>query len=111
MSEAIVPEEQEDEYKWVVLYGKGLYTFIAVCLIVVSTISYNAYTANLEARKANTSLTIQKASTGAKIGQSIEIIENNKKEWTKKEKEQEKLNESTAKEEANLEKLNISLIK
>lgn len=113
-----IQTEEEEEYKGVVLYGKWLYAFIGVCLFVLSTVSYNAYTANKEARKVNTQLKQEKASTGAKIGALISKREENRKQWSEEQKvidsamiKQAKLNSSTEKIEAELEKLNISLIK
>lgn len=117
--------EEQEEYKGVVLYGKYLYAFIGVCLFVLSTVSYNAYSSHQEARKVNTQLTQQQASTGAKIDTILKNIENNKRKWTEQDKiakeayiiankaelTQQAINDNTDKQKAELEKLNISLIK
>ena len=111
-------KEEEEEYKGVVLYGKWLYAFIGVSLFVLSTVSFNAYTAHNEARKVNTQLTQEKASTGAKIEFLLNNRTSNRNKWTEEQKvidsamiKQAKLNSSTEQIEAQLEKMNISIIR
>jgi hypothetical protein len=110
MSEMIREEEQEEEYKGVIMYGWKLYAFILITLFVLSTVSFNAYTAHNEARKANTTIEQVNASKGAKIESLLNTISSNKEQWEKLEAEQTKLNESTRKSEEALEKMNISII-
>lgn len=110
MKKNIVEEEQE-EYQGLTLEGYKLYALIAACLITFSVISYNAYTARSEAQKANTQLTQQKASTGAKIESLMNTITENKKQWAEMELKQEKLNTITEKSEEALAKFNIIITK
>lgn len=117
MKENIVLEEQEEPNGFT-LEGYPLYIIVATVVIALTIVSYNAFTAFWEAEKANTLLTQQKASSGAKIESLMNEREENKKQWTKEQNEiesstliQEKLNARTAKIEEELAKMNITLIK
>lgn len=107
--------EWEEEH--LIIQGWKLYTLIAVCILSLSVISYNAYTARSEANKANTQLNQANTSVGAKIEVLLNKRTDNKKQWWEEQKKidlsikkQEQLNVSTQKVEDELVKYNISVI-
>ena len=79
---------------------------------------FSAYTARSNVQKANRQLEEQKASTGAKIEFLLNNRTSNRNKWTEEQKvidsamiKQAKLNSSTEQIEAQLEKMNISIIR
>ena len=111
-------ELTEGEPQHLTIEGWKLYALIAVCLFAFSTISYNAMSARTEANQANTQITQQKASTGAKIDALMKQRTENRKQWSEEQKQidssivkQAQLNASTDNIEEELAKLNISVIK
>jgi anionic cell wall polymer biosynthesis LytR-Cps2A-Psr (LCP) family protein len=116
MSENIVPEEQEEE-KTIVFGNKSIIAIVTLIIIVSLTAFFGAYTARSNVQKANTQLEQMKASTGAKIDALLNKRASNRNKWSEEQKNidsamiiQAKLNSSTEQIEAELEKMNISII-
>ena len=87
-------------------------TYAAITIFtVVSLFAFFAtQNASSNAEKANTQLEQIKSSTGAIINALMNKREENRKEWSRLELEQEKLNTSTEQIDVKLEKYNISVI-